>query len=165
MISIIVAVAKNGVIGNQGDIPWHLSDDLKHFAKVTKGHTVIMGRKTYESIVKRLGHALPNRQNIIITSQANYSAPGCLVTGSVQEALSKLPLNDETFVIGGGEIYKQFLPLADKLYVTDVLTTVEGDAYFPPINDKDWEEVARETHLLEDEKNSHPFTFLELVRK
>ncbi|MFA6227333.1 MAG: dihydrofolate reductase [Candidatus Paceibacterota bacterium] len=164
MISIIVAIAKNGVIGKGDDLPWKLSDDLKHFAKVTKGHTVIMGRKTYESIVKRLGHALPNRRNIVVTSQVDFKAPSCMVVRSVKEALSKLPLEDEAFVTGGGEIYRQFLPLANKLYITEVDVECDGDVFFPPYSKDGWKLISSEHHN-KDEKNSYDFTFLELVRK
>lgn len=164
MISIIVAISKNGVIGNHGGIPWKLSADLRHFAELTKGHTVVMGRKTYESIIKKLGHALPDRMNIVITTQAHYQAPGCVVVRSIQEALSRLPLKAEAFIIGGSEIYKQFLPLAHKLYVTEVDTICNGDAFFPLYSKKEWEQVSAEPHQ-QDEKNSADFTFLEFVRK
>ena len=167
MISIIVAIAKNGVIGNKGNIPWELPDDLKHFAKITKRHTVIMGRKTYESIVKRLGHALLGRKNIVITSQSDFKAPFCEIVHSVDEIQREYAeiADEEVFVIGGGEIYKKFLPFTKKLYITDVLTRCEGDTYFPKFDENDWKVVSRETHILPEEKNSHSFTFLEFVRK
>jgi len=165
MISIIVAIAKNGVIGKAGDLPWKLSADLKHFANITKGHKVIMGRKTYDSIVKRLGHGLPERENIVITSQSNFNAPGCTVLQSVTAAMEKYEKSDEeVFVIGGGEIFKQFLPVATKLYVTEVLTECDGDAFFPPYSNEDWVLVSSEHHD-QDEKNSCPFTFQEFSKK
>lgn len=164
MISIIVAKSLNGVIGKGGDLPWKLSDDLKHFAKLTKGHTVIMGRKTYESIVARLGHALPERRNIVITKQEGFKTPDCIVIQSISEAVKMLSENEEAFVIGGGEIYKQFLPLANKLYITAVSTICDGDTFFPTLDQNDWETVSSEVHT-KDERNSFDFTFLELVRK
>ena len=165
MISIIVAIAKNGVIGKGGDLPWKLSDDLRHFAKLTKGHTVIMGRKTYESIARRLGHALPDRKNVVITSQADFKAPGCSIIRSIEEAIKTFSDDtEEIFVIGGGEIYKQLLPVANKLYVTEVAIECEGDAFFPDYSKEAWEIISAEPHS-KDERNSCDFTFLELVRK
>ena len=164
MISIIVARARNNVIGKGGDLPWRLSADLKHFAKITKGHTVIMGRKTYESIFQRLGHGLPERKNIIITSQTDFKAPDCFVVSSINEAIKILPANEETFIIGGGKIYEQFLPLADKLYITEVLAEIEGDTVFPTYKKEDWKLISSEPYK-KDEKNSFDFNFLELIRK
>ena len=164
MISIIVATAKNGIIGKNGEIPWYLPDDLKHFAKITRGHTVIMGRKTYESIIKRLGHPLPDRKNIVITSQADYKAPDCLVVSSINEVIKTLPTEEEVFIIGGGKIYEEFLPIADKLYITEVAMECEGDTFFPSIEKDSWEIISSEPHA-KDEKNLFDFTFLELVRK
>ena len=164
MISIIVAKSSNGVIGKGGDLPWKLSDDLKHFAKLTKGHTVIMGRKTYESIIKRLGHALPDRKNIVITKQVDFQAPDCTVIKSIKVVVEMLQTNDNAFVIGGGEIYREFLPLASKLYITEVSTVCDGDTFFPALIQTDWETVSSEHHT-KDERNSFYFTFLELVRK
>ena len=165
MISIIAAEAKNKVIGKGGEIPWKLSDDLKHFAKITKGHTVIMGRKTYESIAKRLGHALPDRKNVVITSNRDYVAPDSTVVHSVEEALNMFSSDkEEIFVIGGSEIYKQFLPAAQKMYITEVSLTCDGDAYFPPYSNEDWDLVSTEVHK-KDERNSCDFTFLEFIRK
>ncbi len=164
MISIIVATAKNGVIGKNGEIPWYLPDDLKHFAKITRGHTVIMGRKTYESIIKRLGHPLPDRKNIVITSQADYKAPDCFVISSVAEVVKTLPTEEEVFIIGGGKIYEEFLPITDKLYITEVLAEVEGDIIFPTYKIEDWKQISSEHHE-KDEKNPFEFNFLELVRK
>jgi dihydrofolate reductase len=164
MISIIVARSLNGVIGKGGNLPWNLSGDLRHFAKLTKGHTVIMGRKTYESIMRRLGHALPDRKNIVITSQADFSAPGCLVVPSVTEVVKMFSQNpEEVFVIGGGQIYEQFLPIADKLYVTEVSVTCEGDTFFR-FGKESWKIISSEPHG-QDEKNSASFTFLELIRE
>lgn len=165
MISIIVAKAKNGVIGKNGEIPWNLPDDLKHFAKITRGHPVVMGRKTYESVVKRLGHPLPDRKNIVITSQGDFNAPGCVVIQSINEAIDMFAdQNEEFFIIGGGEIYKQFLQFADKLYITEVDMEFEGDASFPQFNKNDWKQISA-LHHDKDEKHKFEFTFLEFVRK
>ena len=165
MISIIVAKAKNGVIGKKGEIPWKLADDLKHFAKVTKGHTVIMGRKTYESIVKRLGQALPNRKNIIITSQDDFRAPGGTIVRSVADIVEMFSHSEEeVFIIGGGEIYRQLLLFTCKLYVTEVDIECEGDTFFPPYSNKEWSLISAESHKA-DHRNSAEFTFLELVRR
>jgi dihydrofolate reductase len=164
MISIIVAIAKNGIIGYKGGLVWNLPDDLKHFAKITKGHTVIMGRKTYESIVGRLGHALPDRKNIVI-SRGNIKAPDCTVTKSVDEIVKMFSNSEEeVFVIGGGEIYKQFLPTTNKLYITDVDVWYSGDTFFPTYEKEDWKLISSEHHNR-DEKHAHDFTFLEFVRK
>jgi len=165
MISIIVATAKNGVIGKNGEIPWYLPDDFKHFAKITRGHTVIMGRKTHESILKRLGHPLPDRKSVVITSQENYMAPGCIVVKSTDDAIKMFSTStEEVFVIGGGEIYKQFLPFADKLYITEVEIDCEGDISFPQYNKEDWKQTSSEHHG-KDEKHKHEFTYLEFVQK
>ena len=165
MISIIVAIAKNGVIGKGGDLPWKLSDDLKHFAKITRSHKVIMGRKTYESILKRLGHGLPDRENIVITSQDNFDAPGCTVAKSVDEIIKKFSDNEEeVFIIGGAEIYKQLLPKTSKLYITEVSADCEGDVYFHAGLEESWKMVSSEQHER-DEKNSYDFVFQEFIRK
>lgn len=164
MISIIVAVAKNGVIGKQGKIPWYLPDDFKHFAKITKGHIVIMGRKTYESIIKRLGKPLPERKNVVITSQRDFKAPGCMVLQSVDEAIGLFSLsNEEVFVIGGSSIYNEFLPIADKLYVTEVNVDCDGDTVFPVYDESDWKLISKEHHPR-DERHKYGFDFLEFAK-
>ena len=165
MISIIVAKSLNNVIGKSGDLPWKLSNDLKHFAKLTRGHTVIMGRKTYESINSRLGHALPDRENIIITSRADFNAPGCVIINSIDDAIKQFSTKqEEVFVIGGGEIYQQLLPAVSKLYITEVAVECEGDTFFPTLEKDSWEMTLSEPHI-KDEKNSADYTFIELVRK
>lgn len=157
-------MAKNNVIGKDGDLPWKLSSDLKHFANLTKGHTVIMGRKTYESIFKRLGHGLPERKNVIITSQADFEAPDCFIASSINEATKKIPPEEEVFIIGGGKIYEQFLPIADKLYITEVLADIKGDTFFPIYKGEDWKLISSKFYK-KDEKNSFDFNFLEFIRK
>lgn len=164
MFSIIVAVSRNRVIGKNGDIPWYLPDDLKRFAKITKGHTVIMGRKTYESIIEKLGKPLPDRKSVVITSQHNFDAPGCVVLQSVDEAIHIFSKrDDEIFVIGGSEIYKQFMPITEKLYVTEVNVECDGDAFFPNYDHKEWNIVFGENHSV-DVKHAYAFLFIEMKK-
>lgn len=131
MINLIVAASKNNQIGIDNKLPWHISEDLKYFRKTTQGHTVLMGRKTYESI----GRPLPNRTNIVLTRDKNFSAEGVSVIHSFEEGL-KLCENDDVFIIGGGEIYSLFLPYADYLYITLVDKVIEGDTAFPEYKDQ-----------------------------
>ena len=126
MISIIVAVAENGVIGDKNALLWHISEDLKHFKSVTTGHPVVMGRKTFES----LGRPLPNRTNVVITRQ-RLEIPGCTVVHSLEEAVMLFPKDEEVFVIGGAQIYAEALPLARRFYLTRVFRAYEGDTKFP----------------------------------
>lgn len=139
-ISIIVAtdVSLRGAIGSKGIIPWHISSDMKRFARLTNGHPVIMGRKTYDSIIKKIGHPLRGRTNIVLTRQDDFFAPGCIITYSIENALAvarSADGNEEIFIIGGEEIYNQFFPLANKIYYTLVLTRFkEPDAFFPRID-------------------------------
>jgi dihydrofolate reductase len=157
IISLIVAASENDVIGKDKKLPWSLPDDMKHFRVLTQGHPVIMGRKTYESI----GHALPNRRNIVITRQADFQLPDAEVAPSVDAAL-KLVGDDssaEAFVIGGGEIYKQMIEEADRIYMTRVHTTIDGDAFFPTIDSSVWKELSKEEHP-KDEKHLFPFSFI-----
>lgn len=146
MISLVVAVAKNGVIGAKNALPWYLPEDLKHFKKITTGHAVLMGRKTYESIVKRLGKPLPNRTNIVITRQADYQVPlGVEVYDWIDKAIAAHP-NEDIFVIGGAEIFKETVGKADKIYMTHVERDVEGDVFFPEIDWSKWKLVSEEKH-------------------
>jgi dihydrofolate reductase len=164
IISLIAAASKNLVIGNKGEIPWYLPDDFKHFAEKTKGHTVIMGQKTYESIVARLGHPLPNRKNIVLSFQADFIAPGCTVFNSIEKALDEVKEEKEVFIIGGGKVYESFLPFANKIYLTEVNLECLGDTYFPTYNKNDWEIVSSVYHP-KDEKHACDFNFLELVKR
>ena len=132
MISIIAAVSNNGVIGVDNKLPWDLPEDLKRFKELTTGNVVIMGRKTYESI----GKPLPNRINIVITRNKDFFAPDVIVTNSLESALLKAGGDKDIFIIGGGEIYKQSMGFADKLYITEVDMEVEGDTKFPTISDQ-----------------------------
>ena len=139
-----VAVADKLVIGKGNDLPWHLSEDLKHFKEITLGKTVVMGRKTYESIVKRLGKPLPGRKNVVISRQADYKvSEGVLVFKSLDEAFKVLSAED-LYIIGGAEIYKQALPLAQKLYITQVKGNFDGDAFFPEVDFSKWEKISEE---------------------
>jgi dihydrofolate reductase len=155
MISLVVAAARNNVIGKGNALPWDLPNDLKHFREVTSGHAVIMGRKTFESI----GRPLPKRRNIVITRQADYAPAGVEVVGSLEAAIAAVPAGEEAFVIGGGEIFKQALPMADRVYLTRVEADVEGDAFFPALEPEEWRETSRQEGIM-DEKNALPHTFL-----
>lgn len=154
MISLIVARANNGVIGSRNDLPWYLSADLRKFKELTTDHIVVMGRKTYESIHTRLGHALPNRRNIVLTRQA-IDLPDAEVIHDLRE-IEKL---GDVFVIGGAEVYAATIDMADRLYVTDVHADIEGDAYFPELDGSVWREVSREPHE-KDEKNQFDYDFV-----
>ena len=150
-VTIIAAIGKNRELGKDNDLLWHLPNDLKRFKKVTKGHTVIMGRKTFES----LGKALPHRTNIIITRNKNYTAENCTVVNSLAEALQKVN-NDNPFILGGAEIYAQSMDIADTLDLTLVDATFEADAFFPEIDTTIWIEVYREDHKTDEQ---HPYNY------
>ena len=159
MLEMIVAHAENGVIGNAGTIPWHIPEDLKHFKTVTTGAAVIMGRKTFESI----GRALPKRKNIVITRQPDYVAAGYTVVPSLEEALKAAATEARVFILGGGEIYRQALPQADRLWITEIAAAPEGDTTFPTLNPADWE-----TTLLSElpaDENRPAVRFLRLDRR
>lgn len=157
-ISIIAALSENKVIGRDGKLPWHIPEDLKRFRSLTRGHAVVMGRKTFESI----GKLLPDRMNIIITRDMKYTVPGGVVCHSLEEALevAKKGEIEEVFVIGGGEIFRAAIPFADKLYLTVVHARIEGDAFFP-----DYLEFTHEIIREEKETEDVQFTFLELTRE
>ena len=139
-LTIIAAVARNGVIGRDGDLPWRLPEDLRHFKRTTSGHPIIMGRATWESI----GRPLPRRHNVVVTRQHGYSAPGCSVVHSLDEALALAWAEDaEPFVIGGAGLYAAALPLASRLVITEVHREVEGDTWFPPFDRAQFREVDR----------------------
>lgn len=151
MISIIVAKAKNGVIGKNNKLIWHLSDDLKHFKKLTMGHPIIMGRKTFESLPK----ILPGRTHYVLTKNKNYKADKEVKIYTDTEKLIKELPQGENFIIGGEHIYKIFLEKADTLYITEIEKEYDGDAYFPEINEKEWEKI--ETKESEDKEIPHKF--------
>jgi len=160
IISIIAAVSKNHVIGKNNDLPWHLPDDMKYFMQTTKEHYVIMGRKNYESIPEKF-RPLPNRTNIVVTRTKDFNAPNCLVVNSTEEglALAKQANQNEIFIIGGSEIYTLGLPLAERLYLTEIDAIIDGDTYFPEINKGEWREVSRKHHEA-DNRHSYAFDFV-----
>lgn len=160
MISIIAALAENGVIGVDNRLPWHLPEDLKRFKRLTMGHHLIMGRRNYESI----GHPLPGRVSIVVTHRNSYTAPGCLVAHSLEEAFEAARGDPEAFVIGGAEIYAQSLPRVQRLYLTLVHATVPGDTYFPDFDRSRWREVERERHEA-DARHPFAYSFVTLERK
>jgi len=163
MISTIVAVSENDVIGKEGGLPWYLPAELARFKEVTMGHPIIMGRVTHESI----GRALPGRSNIVITRDQNYqAAEGCEVVVSMEDALKLAKTKEgreEIFIIGGEQIYRQAMPLLDKIYLTRVHAKIDGDKFFK-YNRKQWRETSRQSHPADD-KNKYAFDFLVLERK
>lgn len=159
-ISMIVAVAENGIIGTQGTMPWHITEDFKHFKAVTLGHPVVMGRKTYQSI----GRPLPGRRNIVISRQEGLQIEGCQVVTSLEAALGLCDDEEETFIIGGGQIYAQTMPLAHKLYITHVGIEAVGDTRFPEISPAEWREVSRQ-EFPRGAAFDHPFAFVDYERK
>jgi dihydrofolate reductase len=154
MISLIVAVSTNNAIGIRGDLPWRLSDDLKRFKAVTMGKPIIMGRKTWDSI----GRPLPGRQNIVITRQPEFSAEGCDVVASVAEAVALAGDVDEVMVIGGSQIYELALPWAERIYLTRVHAQVDGDAFFPEVDESQWRLISEERQVA-DERNDFDYSF------
>jgi dihydrofolate reductase len=159
LVSLIVAMAKNGVIGCDNRLPWRLPADLAHFKRITMGKPMVMGRKTWES----LPGLLPGRRHIVVTRDKNYQAEGCTLVHSLEQALEVAGEVPEVMVVGGGTVYKEMLPRADRLYLTLVNVEVEGDARFPEIDYADWRELRRETHSA-DARNAYTCTFLELER-
>jgi len=162
IISTIVAVAHNNVIGKDNDIPWYLPADLKYFKKITSGHHIIMGRKCFNSI----GRPLPKRTNVILTRDPFFVATNCIVTNDIEEALKIAKENGETeaFIIGGGQIYDLTQDSWDRVYLTEVDLKVEGDIYFPALDEDAWTLVSEEAHQA-DEKNEHDYIFKTYERK
>lgn len=161
---MIVAVSENGVIGKDNQLIWHLPADLKRFKQLTMSHTMIMGRKTFESI----GRALPGRKTIVITRQEDYKAEGCDVVPSLQKALElcreKQDPRDEIFITGGAEVYKQAIPRAVKIYLTRIHHAFEGDAFFPDLDKSAWKITSIENHKADD-KNPYDYSFVNYERK
>ena len=164
MITLIAAAAENNALGKNNELVWHLPDDFKRFKQLTSGHFIIMGRKTFESFPK----PLPNRTHIIITRQKNYAekinCDSCIVVDSIEDAIAKTNSNDENFIIGGGEIYKLSMPFADKIELTRVHGTFDADAFFPEIEENNWNLVNEEFHP-KDEKHNFDFTYQTFLRK
>ncbi len=160
MIAFILAMDRNRVIGKDNQLPWHLPGELAYFKKVTTGHTIVMGRKTYESI----GRPLPNRRNVILTRNEEYKAEGCEVIHAREEALALCQHDDECFVIGGSELFSLFWNDARRLYVTYIDEEFEGDTYFPEIDQDVWKLVSSKEGLV-DEKNRHRHEFRVYERK
>jgi len=158
IISLIVAMANNRVIGKDNKMPWHLPADLAHFKKITMGKPIIMGRKTYESI----GRALPGRRNIVITRQ-NITLAGCDVFHSLDDALGAVADESEVMIIGGGYLYQRALALAERLYLTLIDLNVDGDTFFPAWNENEWKEIANEQHSS-NEKNPYAYRFVTLEK-
>jgi len=158
VITIIAAAAENNALGKDNKLIWHLSNDLKRFKKLTSGHTIIMGRKTFESFPK----ALPNRTNVVITRDRNYSAENAIVVHSLEDALEITKEDTQPFVIGGGEIYKQALSIAHKIELTRVHHSFEADTFFPELN-KSWKEVSRED-CFKDEKHDYDYSYITYER-
>jgi len=144
-LSLIVAVAENGVIGREGTLPWHISADLKRFKQLTMGHAIIMGRRTWES----LGRPLPGRRSIVVSRNPNFTATGAEVAPSLDAALQLASANSEAFVIGGASLYEAALPKADRLYMTRVLASVEGDTFFPAFDANQWRKVEASPEILD----------------
>ena len=160
-LSIIAAIGKNNEIGKGSNLLCRLPDDLKRFKEITSGRAVIMGRKTFESLPKG---ALPNRKNIVISRNENLKLEGATIYSSLDYALIKLMDEEEVFIIGGGEIYRQILPIANKLYLTKIHANFpDADVFFPEINYQEWREVSRKIHLA-DERHAYSFSFVEYER-
>ena len=157
-VTIVVAISENYAIGKNNQLLWHMPADLKHFKQITSGHTVIMGRKTYDSV----GKPLPNRRNIIITRQ-EITIPGCEVVKSVDDALELCTNEEEVFIVGGAEIYKLAMPKTARIYLTIIHHSFEADTLFPEIDYMEWKEVSREDHPA-DEKHKYSYSFITLER-
>ncbi len=162
MISAIVAIDRNGAIGKQGQLLCHLPSDMRHFKEITMGHSIIMGRKTFESFPKG---ALPGRQNIVITRNGDYAPEGVTVAHSVGEALAAATMPGEVFIIGGEQIYRATFPLVSTIYLTIIDHKFSDvDAHFPRIDLRSWKIISEEPHPADD-RNPYPFTFMTLQRK
>lgn len=159
MLSLIVAMSQNNVIGDKNKLLWNLKEDLRRFKEITTGHPIIMGRKTYESI----GKPLPNRKNIIV-SRSDINIDGCIVVHSIEEAINMFPNDEEIFIIGGAEIYKQTIEKVDKMYLTVILEDYEGDAFFPYINFNMWNIEDIESFDRGEDFNK-PYIFMTLNKK
>lgn len=164
-ISLIAALTRNHVIGRNNDLPWHLPDDMKYFMQTTKGHHVIMGRRNYDSIPEKF-RPLPNRTNLVVTRQKDLRLPQCRVVNSLEEAIdvARTAREQELFIIGGAAIYTLGMPLAHRLYLTEIDTELQGDTFFPDFNKSEWTEVSRKHHPADD-RHAYPFDFVIYNRK
>ncbi|MBA0884619.1 dihydrofolate reductase [Flavobacterium undicola] len=160
MITMIAAAAQNKALGKDNQLIWHLPNDFKRFKSLTTGHHIIMGRKTFESFPK----PLPNRTHIIITRQSNYQAEGCIVVDSIEKAIEKCPKGEDSFIIGGGEIYQLAMPFSDKIELTVVHHNFEADAFFPEIKLEDWE-LVQSDFQPKDEKHLYDYSYDTYIRK
>jgi dihydrofolate reductase len=165
IISLIAALTKNHVIGKNNDLPWHLPDDMKYFMQTTKAHHVIMGRKNYESIPEKF-RPLPNRTNLVVTRQKDFSAPGCKIVNTLEEGIESAYAagEKELFIIGGSEIYALGMPYANQLYLTEIEARLDGDTYFPSFNKNEWREQSR-THHDADARHAYAFDFVVYKKK
>ena len=162
MLSLIVAIAENYAIGKKGDLLCHLPNDLKHFKQVTSGCTILMGERTFFSLPK---HPLPNRRNIVLTDVRGKTFEGAEAAYSIEELVSKVGADEEAFVIGGGMVYRQMIPLCDKLYITHIHHSwPDADTFFPEIDSAIWKQISAERHEA-DENNPYDYTFAEYVKK
>lgn len=158
-ITMVAAAAENNALGKNNDLVWHLPDDFKRFKAITSHHHIVMGRKTFESFPK----LLPNRKHIVITRQTDYKREGIEVVHSLEEALERCAREEEVFIIGGGEIYKQAMPYADKIELTRVHASFEADAFFPEIDESKWKLVNKEVHK-QDERHKYDFSYLTYLK-
>lgn len=158
-ISAIVAMSENRVIGRNNQLPWHLPADLRHFKQITMGHPIVMGRKTYASI----GRPLPGRRNIIISRNTNFQTQGCEVFNTIDDALLALKNAEDIFVIGGAQLFEEFLPRIETLYLTVVHADISGDVFFPEMDSSQWQEIVREDHLA-DGDNEYAYSFITLKK-
>lgn len=159
-LSIIAAVARNGVIGRDNTLPWRLPADMAFFKKTTTGHTIVMGRKNYQDI----GHPLPNRRNIVLSRDPEFAAKGCEIASSFEDMLDKTRNDEEVFIIGGAAIYAIALEHAKRMFLTKIKADVEGDVFFPEIDWSNWKEISKE-HYEPDDKNKYTFEIVEYEKK
>ncbi len=160
-ISMIVAIAENYAIGKNNQLLWHISNDLKHFKKLTEDHNIIMGKNTFYSLPKR---PLPKRTNIVLTRDSNFDEKNIIIVHSIEEAIAEMNYEKENFIIGGGSIYQQFMPLADKLYITRIHQEFEADTFFPKIKQDEWKLVEK-TDFNKDPQTTLKYSFETYVRK
>lgn len=161
MIAAIVAMTDDGVIGKSNSLPWYLPADLKRTKQITTGNTIIMGRKTADSIVGRVGHGLPNRKNIVVSRSGGYAHEGFLAVETIEDALRHV--EGDAFIFGGEQIYKLAMPYVEKMYVTLVHADIDGDVHFPEYDKNEWQEISRESHK-KDDKNQYDYDYVEYER-